>query len=100
VHTGRVEESDSKCPSVISTMYGLDMDTPAVERVSSWLQNFDKNLCTSSSLWDSILGVRDAPRNRSSPVPISGKGSPRGMPHGALSFFLHDQGEDHEKVEW
>jgi len=34
----------------LAAMYCPDMDTPPVERVSSWLQNFAENLCTSLSL--------------------------------------------------
>jgi len=47
----------------MAVMYCPDMDIPAMERVSSWLQKFEENLCISSSLWDSALGVRDALRN-------------------------------------
>ncbi|XP_049649847.1 uncharacterized protein LOC126035354 [Accipiter gentilis] len=81
----------------LAAMYCPDMERPTVEKVSSWLQNFEENLCVSSSLQDSALAVRDAPRNQSSPAPVRGKGSPRRMPHGTLWFFLRDQGEDMRK---
>ncbi|XP_010561942.1 PREDICTED: uncharacterized protein LOC104829417 [Haliaeetus leucocephalus] len=81
----------------LAAMYCPDMETPTVEKVSSWLQNFEENLCVSSSLQDSALAVRDAPRNQSSPAPVRGKGSPRRMPRGTLWFFLRDQGEDMRK---
>ncbi|XP_049649778.1 uncharacterized protein LOC126035320 [Accipiter gentilis] len=81
----------------LAAMYCPDMETPTVEKVSSWLQNFEENLCVSSSLQDSALAVRDAPRNQSSPAPVRGKGSPRCMPRGTLWFFLRDQGEDMRK---
>ncbi|KAM9591477.1 uncharacterized protein ACIBXB_006274 [Morphnus guianensis] len=61
----------------LAAMYCPDMETPTVEKVSSWLQNFEENLCVSSSLQDSALALRDAPRNQSSPAPVRGKGSPR-----------------------
>jgi len=61
------------------------------------LLGFEENLCTSSSLWDSILGVTLVLRNRSSPVLIRGKGSPKHMSCCTLWFFLHDQGEDTRK---
>lgn len=81
----------------LAAMYCPDMETPTVEKVSSWLQNFEENLCVSSSLQDSALAVRDAPRNQFSPAPVRGKGSPRRMPRGTLWFFLRDQGEDMRK---
>ncbi|GAB0208044.1 hypothetical protein GRJ2_003270100 [Grus japonensis] len=83
--------------NIFAVMYYPDLDTPTVEKVSSWLQNFEENLCTSSPLWASVLAVRGTPRNQSSPAPVRGKGSPRFMPHGALWFFLRDQGEDVRK---
>ncbi|XP_010568992.1 PREDICTED: uncharacterized protein LOC104833793 [Haliaeetus leucocephalus] len=81
----------------LAAMYCPDVETPTVEKVSSWLQNFEENLCVSSSLQDSALAVRDAPRNQSFPAPVRGKGSPRHMPRGTLWFFLRDQGEDMRK---
>ncbi|GAB0208965.1 hypothetical protein GRJ2_003362200 [Grus japonensis] len=42
----------------LAAMYCLDMDTPTVEKGSTWLQNFEENLCTSSSLQASALAVR------------------------------------------
>ncbi|KAK4810874.1 hypothetical protein QYF61_013282 [Mycteria americana] len=81
----------------LAAMYCPDMDTPTVERVSSWLQNFEKNLCPSSSPWASALAVWGAPRSQSPPALVRGKGSPRRMLHGILWFFLHDQGEDMRK---
>ncbi|GAB0201688.1 hypothetical protein GRJ2_003463500 [Grus japonensis] len=41
----------------LAAMYFPDMDTPTVEKVSSWLQIFEENLCT-SSLRASTLAVR------------------------------------------
>ncbi|PKU39964.1 glycine dehydrogenase mitochondrial-like [Limosa lapponica baueri] len=42
----------------LAVMYCPDMDTPTVERVSSWFQNFEENLCPSSSLWAGASAVR------------------------------------------
>uniref|UniRef100_A0A663EIB6 Uncharacterized protein n=1 Tax=Aquila chrysaetos chrysaetos TaxID=223781 RepID=A0A663EIB6_AQUCH len=92
-----IQSGPASYSNSLAAMYCLDMDIPSVERVSSWLQNFEVNLCTSSFLGDSALAVRGIPRNQSSPAAVRGKGSPRCMPCDALWFFLHDQGEDMRK---
>ncbi|GAB0208081.1 hypothetical protein GRJ2_003273800 [Grus japonensis] len=92
-----IQSAPASYSNSLAAMYCPDMDTPTVEKVSSWLQNFEENLCTSSSLWASALAIRDTPRNQSCPAPVRGKGSPRRMPRGALWFFLRDQGEDMRK---
>ncbi|PKU31763.1 glycine dehydrogenase mitochondrial-like [Limosa lapponica baueri] len=89
-----IQSAPASYSNSLATMYCPDMDTPTVERLSSWLQNFEENLCPTSSLQASTLAVRSAPRSQSPPVLVRGKGSPRQMPHGALWFFLRDQGED------
>ncbi|GAB0203355.1 hypothetical protein GRJ2_002801100 [Grus japonensis] len=92
-----IQSAPASYSNSLAAMYCPDMDTPTVEKVSSWLQNFEENLCTSSSLRASTLAVRGTPRNQSSPAPVRGKGSPRHMPCGTLRFFLRDQREDMRK---
>ncbi|GAB0206427.1 hypothetical protein GRJ2_003108300 [Grus japonensis] len=92
-----IQSAPASYSNSLAAMYCPDMDTPTVEKVSSWLQNFEENLCTSSSLRVSTLAVRGTPRNQSSPALVRGKGSPRRMPRGTLWFFLRDQGEDMRK---
>ncbi|GAB0208274.1 mitochondrial enolase superfamily member 1 [Grus japonensis] len=72
-----IQSAPASYSNSLAAMYCPDMDTPTVEKVSSWLQNFEENLCTSSSLRVSMLAVRGTPRNQSSPAPVRGKGSPR-----------------------
>ncbi|XP_075595208.1 uncharacterized protein LOC142599193 [Balearica regulorum gibbericeps] len=93
-----IQSAPASYSNSLAAMYFPDMDTPTVEKVSAWLQNFEENLCTtSSSLRASTSAVRGTPRNQSSPAPVRGKGSPRHMPRGTLWFFLRDQGEDMRK---
>ncbi|XP_054671609.1 uncharacterized protein LOC129202590 [Grus americana] len=92
-----IQSAPASYSNSLAAMYFPDRDTPTVEKVSSWLQNFEENLCTSSSLRASTLAVRGTPRNQSSPAPVRGKGSPRYMSRGTLWFFLRDQGEDMRK---
>lgn len=54
------------------------MGTPTANRVSSWLQNLEESLRTSSSLWVSTLAVRGTLWNQSSAT-VRGKESPRHM---------------------
>ncbi|PKU36249.1 ubiquitin carboxyl-terminal hydrolase 4 [Limosa lapponica baueri] len=82
----------------LAATYCPDMDTPTVERASSWLQNFEESLCSSSSLWASALAVRGTPRNQSSLALVRGKGNPRRMLPGVLWFFLREQGQDMRMV--
>ena len=93
-----IQSAPASYSNSLATMYCPDMDTPTVEKVSSWLQNFEENLCTSSSLRASALAVRGASRSWSPPAPVRGEGNPRRMPCGALWFLLCDQGEDNR--EW
>ena len=92
-----IQSAPASYSNSLAGMYCPDMDTPTVEKVSSWLQNFEENLCTSSSLQNSALAVRGAPRSQSPPAPVRRKGSPRRMPRGTLWFILRDQGEDMRK---
>ncbi|KAK4818890.1 hypothetical protein QYF61_021407 [Mycteria americana] len=92
-----IQSASESYSNRLAAMYCPDMDTPSVERVSSWLQNFEGNLCTSSSLWASALAVRGVPGNQSSPALVRGEGSPRCLLRGVLWFFLRYQGEDMRK---
>ena len=92
-----IQSAPASYSNSLAASYCPDMGTPTVERVSPWLQNFEENLCPSSSLRASALAVRGAPRSQSPPVPGTGRGSPRRMLRGALWFFLREQGEDIRK---
>ena len=60
----------------LAAMYCPETDTPAVEGVSSGLQNFEECVCTSSSVRETLLGVRATLRHWSSPGPVRGKARP------------------------
>ncbi|XP_074713429.1 uncharacterized protein LOC141938453 [Strix uralensis] len=99
-----IKGAPSSYSAGLAAMYYPEMDvgeglrcTPTVEAVSSWLQNFEESLGTSSSLRASALNVRSTPRNQFSSTPVRGKGKPRRMTRGELWFFLRDQGEDMRK---
>ena len=71
-----IQSAPASYSNSLAAMYYPDMDTPTVEKVSSWLQNFEENLCTSSSLQNSALAVRGA-QEVSPLLPRSeGKGAP------------------------
>ncbi|XP_061852038.1 uncharacterized protein LOC133625402 [Colius striatus] len=94
-----IQSAPATYSNILAMVYHPDMDIPTVERVSSWLQNYEESLCTSSSVWDDGLIVRSASRIQSSTVPTRGKGSPRrrSTPRNELWLFLRGQGEDMRK---
>lgn len=77
-----------------------DTDTPTAERVSSRFQNFEENLCSSSSLRARALAVRGTPRNQSSPAPVGGKGSPQAHAAWRTLVLPAWPGGGHEGVGW
>ncbi|GAB0208818.1 hypothetical protein GRJ2_003347500 [Grus japonensis] len=52
-----IQSAPASYSNSLAAMYFPDRDTPTVEKVSSWLQNFEENLCTSSSLRASTLAI-------------------------------------------
>uniref|UniRef100_A0A8U7N6I3 Uncharacterized protein n=1 Tax=Corvus moneduloides TaxID=1196302 RepID=A0A8U7N6I3_CORMO len=92
-----VQSAPASYSSSLVSLYHPQMDTPTIEMASSWLRNVEETLGTSSSLQASSPAFRGSPRDRSSPSPVRGKGSPKRRPRGELWFFLRDQGEDMRK---
>lgn len=83
-------------------LYYLQMDTPAVEVASSWLQNVEETLGTCSSLQASTPAFRGSPRDHSSATPIRRNGSPKNTPWNTLckELWFFPPGGGQEGVGW
>lgn len=102
--TGHVKKLFQRAPveyfKRLAKTYCPDLDTPTVQRESSYLSNHEEILSPSLSPESSTTGMRGIPGSQSSPTTVSGEWTPKTMLRGPLWFFLHDWGSGDVSPPW